>query len=477
MIDTAADVSPLDHYNLAVSYYKLEDYDNAETHFLEASVEPKLRTVSFYNLGLVAKQAGQDTIARSWFAQTQNEAGDSRIATLAGRATDAMGQPPKPSQPRWRRHEPKFMDMVYVDFETGYASNSNVFRSPAQPYVDLSDPLTPTVTPIVSSGTFVPVYAQTELRWGTHEHSHFNVSYEFDGRIYSDAELSLADEMAHSISIGGTLDQDTRRGNVYTTANFTVSLHDESAFDRDTGDPQTVNGIDITDRFNYMRIGPEVYYHRDVGWFGFGFDLEGVINKYDMDPTLSFLDLTNSQFVVGAHVSLRPFEGTSLRLSHDWMQREYDERIARDLDGLILTGNETTTYDYSSAGLAFRQRIWGPFVAGIDYRYTDRIDKFLSYDTYKRHSGRVQLRVRTKRLKLRASATMGIYDFPNAFAYNNPAAGEKTLDVLRYGFDGSFRLTRHFYVDAVAAMETVESSDARSEYDQTIGSISLRYRY
>ena len=100
LIDGGAEVTPLDHFNLAVAHFKLDQFDLAEQHFLRASAEPKLKSIAYYNLGLVARAAGEDSIARSWFSETLVAEDETRLADLADRAIESMGPPPRPTQPR-----------------------------------------------------------------------------------------------------------------------------------------------------------------------------------------------------------------------------------------------------------------------------------------------------------------------------------------------------------------------------------------
>ena len=191
---------------------------------------------------------------------------------------------------------------------------------------------------------------------------------------------------------------------------------------------------------------------------------------------MDFLDLTHEQYLGGAHLSFKPRQNTLVQISGDYYQRRYADRLAKNLSGFRFTGNDNLEYRYQNIGLTVRRRLWRNVLLGVDYRYTRREDVFENYDDYDRHSGRVYLRFRRARLSARASYTYRTYDFPNAFAFDNALAGQRTLDTSFAKLEGEFRMSQRISLTAEAALNVVDSSDPRSQYDRNQLAAGLIWR-
>jgi hypothetical protein len=475
--DAAGFSDPILFYNLGVAHYRAGHLDAARDAFLTASATPKLAPTSFYNLGLVARKSGDERDASAWFAQArQHPRASKKLQQLSKKAQASLTQKTRRKLPvaYSERQGRKLSDHLRASLNTGFATDSNIYRSPSQPYVDLAEPLASTTTPDVQSGTYIPVEAEAEFRWGTHDDSHFAIRYGLDGRFYSGAEFSNANEIEHTLSLGGAVNRKTKRGAVRWRSHFIVTSSDEQAYDRDSGQDQLVGGEDVSDRFSHTRFGPKADYHRDLGRFGFGFRMDASITRYD--ETLDFLDLTHEQYLGGVHVSVKPRRNTLVQLSGDYYQRRYADREAKDINGVRFTSNDNLKYHYQNLGLTVRQQLGRSLVLGFDYRYTQREDVFADYDDYDRHTGRGYLRYRQGRLSARASYTYRTYDFANALAFDNVAAGERTLDTSFGALEAEFRLSRRFAINVEAILNMVESSDPRSEYDRNRLSAGVVWR-
>ncbi len=462
-------------YNIGVAEYRARNYAAAERAFVGASVDERLAPVSFYNLGLVAKRQGDLEGARVWFVQAKAHRGaNQQLRSLATKAVARLPRTRVAIRPLLKPDEPKLSDYLRVSVHTGYATDSNAYRSPSASYVDLSDPTAPTIDPEVQSGSYVPVDAKADFRWGIHEDSHFTLNYRFRGKFYTDEELANADESTHEFTIGGVANTKTKRGKRYWSSRFVAARHDRIAYDRDDGQDLVSGTEDVTDRYNYNHFGPRVYYHREIGPVGFGFRLAAHINQYD--ETLDYLDLTHEQYLGGVHVSYRPWQRTTLKLTGDYYRRKYANRVHKDINGIRFTDNRLLEYEYLNYGLSVDQRLFRSLSLNFDYRFTQRNDRMDGYDDYDRHTGRVGMRFRAKLLTVEAAYTYRTYDFPNAFAFDNLLAGEKTLDTSYAMLEANYRFTRHFGVRLDLKNDLVESSDPRVEYDRMQVALSLRWR-
>ena len=464
-------------YNLGVAHYRAGHYDAAETAFLMASSDPSFAAMSYFNLGLVAKRRGDDQDARIWFNQVRaHPQATAKLRRLAGKALQQLpAQTATADIDRWLRpSEPKLSDFLDVSVHTGYGSDSNVYRAPPESYIDASDPAAPVIDPIEQSGTFIPLDIITELTWDTKHDGRIRVHYDFEGKFYQEEELSNADEMQHTFFIAGSIDKPTKRGSWYWSGRFVMERYQQDAYDRDTGDDLFVGTESVTDRRNYTKTGPRFYFQREWGAFGAGFRARGYIRDYD--ETLDYLDASHEHYTAGVFASYRPWKRLLIRLNADASQRLYVTRVAKDLTGTRFIDNDSLEYDYYTGGLTLRQRFTRRLAVSLDYRYTERTDRFEGYEDYTRHTGQINLRYFGKRLRARAGYTMRTYDFPNAFAYDDPTGELRTLDTSYAHLEAEYFVTDHFGFSINLEQDVVESNDTRTEYDRTLASFSATWR-
>ena len=467
---------PVLAYNLGVVHYQLRAYEEAEAAFLTAAGTPKLAPLAFYNLGLTARKTDANREAYVWFDQARRHAhASAKLQRLANRAM-ATVEPPRREIPLafTQPERDRLLDHLFVSVNSGFATDSNVYRSPSNAYVDLAQPGAPTIEPDVQSGTYVPVEASTALRWGTHKGSHFELKYALDARFYTDSALSNANVMEHQFSIGGKMRKPTKRGQVYWRSHFLVTSSDEQAYDRDDGQAELINGVDISNRYSSTRFGPDAYYHRDIGRFGYGLRLNAYIDRYE--ETVDFLDLTHEQYLGGAHLSFRPTRNTLVQVSGDYYQRMYAERVATDASGLRFTDNDELEYTYKNLGLTVRQKLFRSLVVGLDYRYTLRDDTFEGYDDYERHTGRGYLRYQRGRFSAKAAFTYRTYNFPNAINFDNTPADPWPLQSMFGELDLEYRMGKRYTLHARAILNAVDSTDPRGEYDRNQLSLGITWR-
>ena len=280
--------------------------------------------------------------------------------------------------------------------------------------------------------------------------------------------------MEHEFSIGGEMSRPTKRGNVYWRSHFLVTKSDEQAYDRDDGQAELIDDVNVSDRYSSTRFGPDAYYHRDIGRFGYGFRFNAYIDRYQ--ETVEYLDLTHEQYLGGAHLSFRPLRNTLVRLSGDYYQRSYSDRVASDAGGVRFSDNDELEYTYKNLGLSLRQKVFGSFIVGLDYRYTLRDDTFEGYDDYERHTGRGYLRFRNGRFSARAAYTYRTYNFPNALNFDDTPADSWPLQSTYGEFAAEYKIGQRYTVRAEAILNLVDSTDPRGDYDRNQLSLSLIWR-
>ena len=83
-------------YNLAVTYYRLSEYQKARELFLTLARKPKSRQLAYFNLGLVTNRQNNEAEAVKWFRQAYRSKGEPRIQAMAAEALKRLGVRPQP---------------------------------------------------------------------------------------------------------------------------------------------------------------------------------------------------------------------------------------------------------------------------------------------------------------------------------------------------------------------------------------------
>ena len=250
--------SPLLNYNSGVAHYKAGQHDRAREALLLASEASRLEAISHYNLGLNAWRSGDVDEALGWFRLARDQGNNTDLSELAVKAISVLQRESRmASQPqainanaRVGRPAPRPFSDFQLRARVSGGVDSNVFRTPAESYVDLSDPAQPVVDPVVQQGFFIPLSLAAKYSINSFENESFFGAYRFGGRFYQDKNLSNGNEHIHELSFGTEYARkdDTRERKIFSA--FTVAQHDEKYYDRDNGGSRTIADVDITDRMN-----------------------------------------------------------------------------------------------------------------------------------------------------------------------------------------------------------------------------------
>ena len=472
--------TPLLHYNTGVAHYRAQQYIRARESLLRALDSPRLRTTAQYNLGLNAYRLGDEDEALRWFRlardQQQNEtiSDYARVAIARIRARRALEDPIEIEQQR-RDRESRFADLEFT-IRVSFGNDDNVFRSPSEPYVDFSDPALPVVTPTVQSGAYMPLDLKAKYKINAFDFEGFFGSYRLSGRYYQDKELENANEYIHEISFGSEYErnnEETGRSRRLYSA-FRIAQSDEVYYDRDDGTARTFGTNEIDDRFDYLRYGPELTLRQGWGAFAAGLRIKAQLWNYE--DTVDVPEFDHEYFHIGTHVQYRFTPTSLLRFNAAFSSRHFGDRRGRDLDGSIDIANEELRYDYTDLGVVARQRITRNLWFGIEYERRDREDQYVGYNNYLRDSYGAEIHWDIgQRFELEVEGHYRLYNYDNAFAYNNPAAGRKTLETADGRLRATYRMTRHLSLVLDARYRETASTDARIQYDRRQYVLGVRW--
>jgi tetratricopeptide (TPR) repeat protein len=198
--------TPLLHYNTGIAHYRANQHIRARAALLKALDDPTLRIPAQYNLGLNAYALGETDEALRWFylVRDQNENQTlQHFAVVAISRIRVENEQPTEYEERvvTRKKEREFTNLE-LRASVGYGNDTNVFRSPDQPYIDYSNPTQPLITPVVQSGAFIPVALDAKYLINTLPFEGFFGQYILTGRYYTDKELENGNEYLHQLSFG-----------------------------------------------------------------------------------------------------------------------------------------------------------------------------------------------------------------------------------------------------------------------------------
>jgi hypothetical protein len=471
--------TPLLHYNTGIAHYRAGQHIRARESLEKALADPALRNVAHYNLGLNAWALGETDEALRWFRLVRNQQADEKLQRLAAVATARIHAARE--EPDALRASPDPVDdgREFAELELrallGYGQDSNVFRSPEQPYIDYADPDRPVVTPVVQSGAYVPFNLLARIRINSLPFEGFYGAYRLAGSYYLDEELENGNEYIHELSFGSLYEraEGDRERRVHSA--FTLAQRDEVYYDPDDGAIRNVDNEDIDDRMNYMRYGPQLYARQSWDQLTLGIDLKAQLWDYEDTGVVPEYDHT---FYAARLYGQYKFTPRSLfRVTAEYYSRRFGDRPSYDLDGQQRIGNPGIRYDYLALGLRARQRLFDNFWFGVDVEHTERTDQYVGYYDYSRDSIGAELHWSPGvRFALEGSAVYSLYDFPNAYAFHEPTLARRTQESLDAILEARFHINSHLSIVAEARHREVVSNDIRIQYDRTRYLIGVRWR-
>ncbi|HUQ52703.1 MAG TPA: tetratricopeptide repeat protein [Gammaproteobacteria bacterium] len=479
--------TPLLHFNVGVVHYKLGNFADAAAEFAAAAGEPALTALASYNRGLALRAAGDGAAATAAFTAAAESADARDLRRLAANA--AQSRPAaEPEQARvTRRFEPdaaaadKRIGELFLTAAARLGQDDNVYRTPSSAYVDLANPLAPTVAPVVHSASFMPAELHAAYLLGNEAgDTEFMFRYDLDGAFY-DAEFSNANEIDQRFSMGADIvlgEREKRRRTVDTE--FFVSTHDETNYDPDNGlerDIDLISGVveDISDRFSYKGSGVRGEFEQTLGRITWGFELRFERDEYGRTEAVANFD--HDYFYTGVDVDYAFSDAMTLRLGLRGYRTLFDTRPARDLNGELLDTNPAQEYGHLGVQLGVTRQLGAAVELAADYLRLQRTDEFLGYYDYTQDVLRLGAAFRpTPRFDIELAAVARSYDYSHAFAFHVAAGGPRELEEVGLTLDAEFRVTRRLTLKAALDSLDVTSTDARAEYLRTQTMLGVEWR-
>lgn len=481
--------SPTLHYNMGVAHYRARQHIRARTSLLNAARSPGLRVVSHFNLGLNSYAAGNIDDALGWFRQARDQEENPKIRRLAIIAISRIQEQRRAEDPVIIHEEKQRKERDFGEFSLhsliGFGTDDNVYRAPESPYIDFAviDPVSgqsPIVVPEEISGAFMPFEIQARYDINSYPFESFFGEYRLSGRYYQDKELDSANEFSHELRFGSEYEREQENKSTRVYSAFTIAQHNETYFDPDNGSPRVVNDpVDgpqlIDERLNYVRFGPQLSVRRSYNKLAIGLRFKG--QMWDYENTDAVPEYDHEYFNAGANIQYRFTSTSMLRFTVDKSTRRYGDRPSFDLNAQQLITNPTVRYDYLEFGVLARQKLTRNMWFGFGYEYTSREDRYVGYNDYFRDTFKFEFSWSPgRKFDLDFRGYYRIYDYTNAFAFNNPGQGVKTLETALGHLTASYQVTRRLSLVAEAQYRGASSSDIRIGYDRNRFSLGVTWQ-
>ena len=449
-------------YNMGLAHYRLGQYSQARWAFTEASKDDSTAALAYYQLGVLANRDGDKQAAEEWFKRARAKADSPRLRLLAVEALETIGASP-----------PRFEAML----SAGFGHDTNAFRTPSEPYIDLSQDPPIAVVPVVQSGSYVPIRIGARFMNPISERSTFIASYRHRGDYYTSSTLENADETDHRLKfeMERALGDGESSSQQFSYA-AVIRSHGETNFDRDDGLDRFDDGESIADRYDYNGAGVEAELRNRIGQYRYEIYGGFAMRDYEDVPTASSYDLTDSWLRGTLKIPLA--RSTRLELAYSYRLRLFDERRSRDENGDSSSSNPTLEYQYGTLDIGVRHRFSENFVGELVYSRTDREDRFVGYNDYTRDKISLETTFElTDSLVAEVDVAYRDQQYPNAFAFNNPTQAAKEYQELEVEVSARYRFTDQLSLRLDLEQEDVESSDPRGAYDRLRTSLSVYWEF
>ena len=462
------------YFNMGLAHYNLDQYDQAEQAFNESATDPELRALSYYTLGLVAKGRGDRPEAIRYFERSRQVASTDALRNNARKALAVLGVEQYRDDSD-RSSASDRQDGFELDFSARVGYDDNLFRAPKLPYIDLSDPLMPLVTPQAQSGMYVPLRIGASSARPIGRKSSFVWSYDYLGDLYVDSAFSDANISRHRFAFGGErMVGDSGSANRRVAFSVVLKRHDETNLDHDDDLDRFDDPGNVSARFNYTSGGAETDLQARIGKHRLSIGVGGEVRRYGDVLVGSVYDLI--MYWGKGDIRFAVSEESRLKLGFEYFIRDFDRRSSRDLMGISDPGNPTLEYEYQAFEASFRHRFSERFLAQVAYYHTKRTDLFVGYNDYAQDKIRLTTRFDfTDRWRTNLRFTWREQDYPNAFAFNDPTQPLKSYDDFEIYATTEYEIRDRFSIYAQVRIDDVKSTDPRGAYQRTRAAIGFAW--
>lgn len=371
-----------------------------------------------------------------------------------------------------------------VSIESGFGYDSNPFATPSSSYNDLTKTSINTgdtlVKPDVKSGTFIPINFNANYEYRYKKDIRFLVDAKYSGKFFMDSALDNADEYKTDLStaVRFRFNKYKREINRIDLEVYVGNVH-EIYVDHDDGTSKITSGGDQSKRYQYKKSGIELKYKYDFKKIDFL--VRGIfeIRDYETPETWSSLDhaYTRLKIKAGYQFDKKLYAGSY----YEYKLRNYDERKSYEIDAagdisLVLPG---VNYSYNDISFFAKYKVNKSYKIDLSYLMSSRSDDNQGYANYVYHKlSWINNYKFNKKLQSSLKLTYNIYDYENAYAYdNNTTLDKKESHGYRLYLDTKYKFSSKWIGSLNINYREEKSTDKRYEYEELITMLNMKYRF
>ena len=414
-------------YNIGASYYKMNQYRQAKTAFMDAAKNEKYQKFSWYNLGLVERKLGNKEEALKWFRKTLTAKGSSKIDALANQMIQQLA----PSEATTQSSPKDSRDSREIS--TPGSKPSSSLNATGDKFATLDTGL--------GYADYVATLALDRKEQKRHTkrvkrarkvRGGVDLAYGYDDNVISASNNSSTGLASNYAEVLGYVD-------IPLGQNFTLTgdIYSQSFQDVNSQNFKLYKfGIHYTTRIGDLRVTPSLIYGQSK--FG-SVDYQDIIDYRvkvvkRLGKGKKFLFRFRYSDIEAADPSFIQYEGDRQQYRFEYKTRVALGKLRFRYQIESNDRNNTTTRDYSPTRHDFRIRLRRKVFAGLDL------------------NTEVQYRISN-------------YD-PTAQAGTNPAGFEREDDRIRFKLDVSKRLNKQWKVGFLWVYTDNESNSAIDTYNK-----------
>ncbi len=367
---------------------------------------------------------------------------------------------------------------------TGLGYDSNPYLSPSSPYIDYSADKTgnTVVNPDVQSGMFLPLLLRGDYEYRYSQDVRLLSEVKFSGKYFADSALKNADQYSSELS-GGVrfrFNKYKREINQVDLKAFVGNVY-EIYVDHDDGQPKVTASGDQSNRYQYKMAGAEAIYRYDFRKADFKIRGRYEHRNYEDPDTWAPLDQTyiRLKFKGGYQLTKKLHLGAY----YEFRMRDYTERKSYQIEpdgiNINLSGPAGVNYYYNDLKFFGNYRLTKNYRMKLNYLVSVRNDDNQGYNDYLYHSVTWANKYRfNKQLRAALKLNYHVYDYKNAYAYNQLTTLDK-LEASGYKvfLNAKYKFTDSWIADMDLLYDQEYSTDKRYAYEETIAMAMLKYRF
>ncbi len=364
------------------------------------------------------------------------------------------------------------------DVEIGLGYNSNIYQTPSESYIDISQTPAVSVNPSVKSGLYIPLNVGVDYeKMLISDTLALKADYRLITHRYLNRDYSNGDKTVHRIDLGGEYifkQVKSRKDSLY--AGIFAKNVEEYYVDRDSGEMKLAPGaIDVSERYYYDSVGFELEYKYKTGAIQYG--LSWLVEKLDYVDPIVVSQYDNDYQKLAAEIEFRLAKPTKLYLDISKANRAYDERPSRDLNGSMFASYPAREYDYQTVETTLRHKFSKTWVSYLTYKYSTRKDLYVGYNDYTGHTIKARLLHKTETVRTRLAVSYKTLNYDNALAFEELTGGKKSYDAVEASISTELPQSEQRALWGELKYNAVDTNDSRYKYDRYKVALGYKWEY